>query len=73
MVNAVYCFCRNGLMVGFFLPGDSLLFVAGIYSKMLVGSFIPMVPAAICLTLQFLWILTTVAGILGNTLAIGSD
>ena len=31
-------FAETGLMVGFFLPGDSLLFVAGIYSTKLVGS-----------------------------------
>ena len=29
-------FAETGLFVGFFLPGDSLLFVAGIYSKDLV-------------------------------------
>jgi membrane-associated protein len=34
-------FAETGLMLGFFLPGDSLLFVAGIYSKMLVSSLIP--------------------------------
>ena len=26
-------FAETGLFAGFFLPGDSLLFVAGIYSK----------------------------------------
>ena len=34
-------FAETGLMIGFFLPGDSLLFVSGIYSKMLIGSLIP--------------------------------
>jgi membrane-associated protein len=28
----VYHFAETGLFVGFFLPGDSLLFVSGIYS-----------------------------------------
>jgi membrane-associated protein len=31
-------FAETGLMVGFFLPGDSLLFLAGIYSSKLVAS-----------------------------------
>ena len=34
-------FAETGLMVGFFLPGDSLLFVAGIYSEKLVGTLLP--------------------------------
>ncbi len=34
-------FAETGLMVGFFLPGDSLLFVAGIYSQNLVDRVIP--------------------------------
>ena len=34
-------FAETGLMVGFFLPGDSLLFVAGIYSQKLVDKLIP--------------------------------
>ncbi len=33
-------FAETGLMVGFFLPGDSLLFVAGIYSQKLVDKLI---------------------------------
>jgi len=33
-------FAETGLMVGFFLPGDSLLFVAGIYSSELIGSIV---------------------------------
>jgi membrane-associated protein len=33
-------FAETGLFAGFFLPGDSLLFVAGIYNKDLVkGAF----------------------------------
>jgi len=59
-------FAETGLMVGFFLPGDSLLFVAGIYSKMLVGSFIPGGSGNDFIDLVILWILITICGILGN-------
>ncbi len=34
-------FAETGLFAGFFLPGDSLLFVAGIYSLDLVKEVIP--------------------------------
>ena len=34
-------FAETGLMFGFFLPGDSLLFVAGIYSQKLIDKLIP--------------------------------
>jgi membrane-associated protein len=34
-------FAETGLFAGFFLPGDSLLFVAGIYSTNLANEFIP--------------------------------
>jgi len=37
----VHCVAETGLMFGFFLPGDSLLFVAGIYSEKLVSSLNP--------------------------------
>ena len=59
-------FAETGLFVGFFFPGDSLLFVAGILSNTLVDSislntgndfFNLMIIAALC----------SVAGILGNT------
>ena len=33
-------FAETGLFVGFFLPGDSLLFVAGIYSANLAAQVI---------------------------------
>ena len=35
-------FAETGLFIGFFLPGDSLLFVAGIYSDLLSESFFHM-------------------------------
>ncbi|RFS20956.1 DedA family protein [Chitinophaga silvatica] len=52
-------FAETGLFIGFFLPGDSLLFVAGIYSHLLSESFFH---------LPFLVIMTLVAlcGVLGN-------
>lgn len=57
-------FAETGLFVGFFLPGDSLLFVAGIYSNMLMHSFIDTQNSFINLVL--LIILISLAGILGN-------
>ncbi|TDD93746.1 DedA family protein [Flavobacterium cellulosilyticum] len=56
-------FAETGLFAGFFLPGDSLLFLAGIYSELLtqqisVGSdFVNVV---------FLASMVSLAGILGN-------
>jgi membrane-associated protein len=58
-------FAETGLFVGFFLPGDSLLFVAGIYSSNLAQSFIP--TGNEYLDLFVLLILISIAGILGNT------
>lgn len=57
-------FAETGLFAGFFLPGDSLLFLAGIYSELLmqqisVGNNF--------LNVVFLASLVSLAGILGNT------
>lgn len=49
-------FCETGLVVVPFLPGDSLLFVLGALA------------AAKTLNLGLLWLLLTIAAILGNTL-----
>jgi len=57
-------FAETGLFVGFFLPGDSLLFVAGIYSNMLMHSFINTENSFINLVLLIIFI--SIAGILGN-------
>ena len=57
-------FAETGLFAGFFLPGDSLLFVAGIYSRDLASSIIPSTNEFV--DLFFLWILIAIAGILGN-------
>jgi membrane-associated protein len=63
-------FAETGLFAGFFLPGDSLLFVAGIYSKNLGHEFFKIFGAS---GLQPEWmnllaiiILVTIAGVLGN-------
>lgn len=58
-------FAETGLFAGFFLPGDSLLFVAGIYSMELVNEFIPTHNEYVALLI--LSALLIVAGILGNT------
>jgi membrane-associated protein len=52
-------FAETGLFVGFFLPGDSLLFVAGIYGELLSKSFFDMPFSVIML-------LVALAGVLGN-------
>jgi membrane-associated protein len=61
-------FAETGLMIGFFLPGDSLLFVSGIYSKMLVGSLIPGGLGNDFLEVMVLFVLISVAGVIGNEL-----
>lgn len=57
-------FAETGLFAGFFLPGDSLLFVAGIFSNKLAGYLYD--SGNDFANLVLLIILTTVAGILGN-------
>ena len=58
-------FAETGLFAGFFLPGDALLFVTGIFSDKLVS-------AALFATnnqwadLSILWVMISIAGILGN-------
>ena len=64
-------FAETGLMIGFFLPGDSLLFVSGIYSKMLVGSIIPGGLGNDFLEVMTLFVLITIAGVIGNELGYG--
>ncbi|NCI47233.1 DedA family protein [Sediminibacterium soli] len=58
-------FAETGLFVGFFLPGDSLLFVAGIYSNELAKAFVP--SGNEYLDLLVLVILISLAGIAGNS------
>ena len=61
-------FAETGLMVGFFLPGDSLLFVAGLYSRKLIESLIPGGLGADILDLLLLWLMISFCGIIGNML-----
>lgn len=62
----VIIFAETGLFVGFFFPGDSLLFVAGILSTPLVDS-ISLNTGSDFLNLLIIAALCTLAGILGNT------
>jgi len=57
-------YAETGLFAGFFLPGDSLLFVAGIYSTDIANEFIP--TGNEYLDILQLMILISIAGILGN-------
>lgn len=57
-------FAETGLFAGFFLPGDSLLFVAGVFSHQLLEGFIP--ADQIELRLAMIIILISLSGILGN-------
>jgi membrane-associated protein len=52
-------FAETGLFIGFFLPGDSLLFVAGIYSEALSNSFFH-APFVVIM------VLIALCGVLGN-------
>ncbi len=57
-------FAETGLLAGFFLPGDSLLFVAGIYSDKLGDEILP--GGNEFLHLLILMVLISLAGIFGN-------
>src|SRR5450432_4895579 len=59
-------FAETGLMVGFFLPGDSLLFVAGIYSQNLIDKLITGGSGSNFFDLLILWILVSACGVIGN-------
>lgn len=71
-------FAETGLFFGFFLPGDSLLFVAGIYSDTLIKSFLETFHIQMAqnqwIDLFILFALISVAGIIGNAIgyAIGN-
>lgn len=58
-------FAETGLFAGFFLPGDSLLFLSGIYSTELITTIIPVENDFMGVTM--LSLLVAIAGILGNT------
>jgi membrane-associated protein len=57
-------FAETGMFFGFFLPGDSLLFVAGIYSAPLAAQIFPSQNEWLNLFTIFFFI--SIAGILGN-------
>ncbi len=59
-------FAETGFFAGFFFPGDSLLFVAGIYNKDLIEAYFPFIQNDF-MQLLLLWFLIAVAGILGNS------
>ena len=56
-------FAETGLLAGFFLPGDSLLFLCGIYSELLMR---PFSTGSDFIDVAFLAVLVSVMGILGN-------
>jgi len=58
-------FAETGLFAGFFLPGDSLLFVAGIYSNELAGELFLLNNDV--LNLVMVCVMVILSGILGNT------
>lgn len=58
-------FAETGLFAGFFLPGDSLLFLAGIYSSELVSTIFTVESGFVNVTV--LSTLIAIAGIIGNT------
>lgn len=58
-------FAETGLFAGFFLPGDALLFVTGIFSDSIVSA--ALFPTGTqWADLLILWTLISIAGILGN-------
>lgn len=59
-------FAETGLFAGFFLPGDSLLFVAGIYSNELITKGLGINIGSDVVHLIFLSVLVVIAGVIGN-------
>lgn len=57
-------FAETGLFAGFFLPGDSLLFLAGIYNRELIENVF-IIPSDL-LNVMVLSLFVAIAGILGN-------
>lgn len=58
-------FAETGLFAGFFLPGDSLLFLAGIYSDSLMETVIDFGSEHV--NVIMLSVMVAIAGIIGNT------
>ncbi len=61
-------FAETGLFAGFFLPGDSLLFVTGIYSNDLLKSGMKIDTHHSFVNIVLLGIVISLAGIMGNFL-----
>jgi len=59
-------FAETGLFAGFFFPGDSLLFVTGIYSDDLISAGLGIDNTGPFIDLMILGVLISVAGIIGN-------
>lgn len=59
-------FAETGLFAGFFLPGDSLLFVTGIYSNDLIKQGLKFDTGSDFLNMMIVVLLVTLAGIIGN-------
>lgn len=59
-------FAETGLFAGFFLPGDSLLFVTGIFSDELAKTSLGLESTGAFINLFILGLLITGAGVLGN-------
>ncbi|TRX42218.1 DedA family protein [Flavobacterium restrictum] len=57
-------FAETGLFAGFFLPGDSLLFLAGIYSRDLIQNVLFLESDFVNVTI--LSVLVALSGVLGN-------
>ena len=57
-------FAETGLFAGFFLPGDSLLFLSGIYSRELIENF--MIIDSDLMNVILLSTMVAFAGIIGN-------
>ncbi|MXN93250.1 DedA family protein [Flavobacterium sp. Sd200] len=58
-------FAETGLFAGFFLPGDSLLFLAGIYSESLMETVVDFGSEHV--NVVMLSVMVAIAGIIGNT------
>jgi membrane-associated protein len=59
-------FAETGLFAGFFLPGDSLLFVTGIFSDNLVKTALGIDLDSSFLNLVILGVVISMAGVIGN-------
>ena len=60
-------FAETGLFAGFFLPGDSLLIVGGIYSNELITKGLGVDVGSEFIHLLILTTMATIAGIIGNS------